>query len=192
MSDSRIDSIPMLYNQNPYNFLVENPMRMQAGQISFTVPGQRVLLPADVFLLNIIQNALGDRPVYFATTTQAYGRVGIGQNLIRHGLALKLSPEPPQPDAARGIYAMPEDVQLPGAYIDLPRTDTLLWDVFVHRGGIPDEWEFWPEPSTTNIPYYYLYAHYAAYAAHTLKGEQEAAARHLERVEAWRALAESE
>ena len=192
ISDGRIDSIPLMYNQNPYNFMIESPMRMDAGQISFTVPGQRVLLPADVFLLNIIQNALGDRPVYFATTTQAYGRVGIGQNLVRHGLALKLSPEPLQPDAARGIYAMPEDVQLPGAYIDLPRTDTLLWDVFVHRGGIPDEWDFWPEPSTTNIPYYYLYAHYAAYAAHTLRGDQEEAARHIERVEAWRALAESE
>jgi hypothetical protein len=190
MSEGRIDSIPMLYNQNPYNFLIEEPVQMQAGQISFTIPGQRVLLPADVFLLNIIQAALGDRPVYFASTTQAYGRVGLGRHLIRHGIALKLSPEPLQPDAARGIYALPESIQLPGDYVDLPRTDSLAWNVFVHRGGIPDEWEFWPEPSTTNIPYYYAYAHYAGYAGHLLKGEEEAAQRHIERFEAWTALAE--
>ncbi|MGK7311929.1 MAG: glycosyltransferase family 117 protein [Candidatus Longimicrobiales bacterium M2_2A_002] len=190
MSYDRIDSIPMLYNQNPYNFMIEEPVRMQAGQISFTVPGQRVLLPADVFMLNIIQSALGDRPVYFATTTQSYNRVGLGRNLVRQGVALKLSPTPLEPNAAEGIYALPEEIQLPGDYIDLPRTDSLLWNVFVHRGGIPDEWRFWPEPSTTNIPVYYAYAHYAAYAAHSLLGQEELAARHAERAEAWSALSE--
>ncbi len=190
LTEGRIDSIPMLYAQNPYNFLIEEPVQMRAAGISWTIPGQRVLLPADFFLLNIVQAALGDRPIYFATTTQAYNRVGLGRNLTRHGIALKLSPEPVQPDAARGLFALPETVQLPGDYIDLPRTDSLVWNVFVHRGGIPDEWAFWPEPSTTNIPYYYAYAHYAAYAAHSLKGEQERAERHVERAEAWRALAE--
>ena len=190
MSYGRIDSIPMLYNQNPYNFMVQEPVQVQAGEISFTIPGERVLLPADVFMLNIIQNSLGDRPVYFATTTQAYNRVGLGRNLVRHGVALKLSPTPVEPSAADGIYAMPESIQLPGGYIDLPRTDSLVWNVFMHRGGIPDAWEFWPEPSTTNIPVYYAYAHYAAYAAHSLLGEEDQAARHAERAEAWSALSE--
>ncbi|MFW6205920.1 MAG: DUF2723 domain-containing protein [Gemmatimonadota bacterium] len=192
MSADRIDSIPALYARNPYNFYVEEPLEVQAGQTSFTVPGDRVLLPADVFLLNIIQNALGDRPVYFATTTQAYNRIGLGNQLLRQGIALKLPDAPPQPNVADGIYAMPESVQLPGPFIDLPRTDALLWDVFVHRGGIPDEWAFWPEPSTTNIPFYYLYAHYAAYAAHTLADNEDEATRHMERAEAWRRLAEQQ
>jgi hypothetical protein len=190
MSEGRIDSIPELYSANPYNFLIEEPVDMQVGDLAFTIPGERILLPADVFLLNIIQNAVGDRPVYFATTTQAYDRIGLGGNLVRHGIALKLMESPIQPSAADGIHAMPASIGIPGRYVDLPRTDALLWDVFVHRGGLPDEWEFWPEPSTRNIPLYYLYAHYAAYAAHMLEGEEEAAARHMERVEAWRALAE--
>jgi hypothetical protein len=163
---------------------------MQAGELRFTIPGQRILLPADVFLLNIVQNAVGDRPVYFATTTQAYDRIGLSRNLIRHGLALKVMETPIQPNAQAGIFAMPETIGIPGDYVDLARTDTLLWDVFVHRGGIPDDWDFWPEPSTRNIPLYYVYAHYAAYAAHTLTGDEEQAQRHLERVEAWRALAD--
>ncbi|MEJ2504184.1 MAG: hypothetical protein P8177_12880, partial [Gemmatimonadota bacterium] len=113
----------------------------------------------------------------------------LSANLIRHGIALKLADEPIEPDPALGIYALPESLNLPGPFIDLPRTDTLLWDVFVHRGGIPDDWEFWPEPSTRNIPLYYLYAHYAAYSAHLVRGEQELAERHAERVEAWDELA---
>ncbi|HUG40555.1 MAG TPA: DUF2723 domain-containing protein [Longimicrobiales bacterium] len=190
MSLARIDSIPQIYAANPYNFLLENPVRIKADQLEFTVPGNRVLLPADVFLLNIIQTSLGDRPIYFATTTQAYDRIGLRGNLLRQGVALKLVNGVIHPDAEQGIIALPENLQVAGGYIDLPRTDTLLWDVFVHRGGIPDEWEFWPEPSTTNIPWYYLYAHYAAYAAHSMQGQEEQAAGHLERFEAWRQLAE--
>ncbi|NIP80254.1 MAG: DUF2723 domain-containing protein [Gemmatimonadetes bacterium] len=188
MPDERIDEIPALYAANPYNFMIEEPVRVDAGMLSFTVPGERFLLPADVFLLNIVQNSVGDRPVYFATTTQAYNRVGLYDALLRQGLALRIMEQPIVPDAEHGIYALPESIQVPGAFVDLPRTDTLLWNVFVHRGGIPDEWEFWPEPSTRNIPYYYLYAHYAAYAAHTLTGEDELARRHLDRVEAWSQL----
>jgi hypothetical protein len=190
MSEGRIDSIPQLYAANPYNFLVQDPVQVQAGDLTFTIPGNRVLLPADVFLLNIIQSAMGDRPVYFATTTTAYDRVGLSGYLLRQGLALKLADAPLEADAEAGVYAMPASIQVPGGFIDLPRTDALLWDTYVHRGGIPDEWEFWPEPSTTNIPYYYLAAHYAAYAAHIVEGNQEDAARHLERVNAWNALTE--
>ena len=193
MNPARIDSIVQMYSANPYNFLIQDPVRVQADQLSFTVPGERFLLPADVFMLNIIQTSLGDRPIYFATTTQAYDRIGLRPHLLRQGLALKLVNGPLEPDAEQGIVAIPQSVQVqvPGGYVDLPVTDTLLWDVFVHRGGIPDEWEFWPEPSTTNIPWYYLYTHYAAYAAHLLKGEDEEAARHLERFEAWRELTEA-
>ena len=190
MSEARIDSVPAMYAANPYDFLLQNPIRIQADQLEFTVPGNRVLLPADVFLLNIVQTAVGDRPLYFATTTQAYDRVGLRDNLLRQGVALKLVNGPIEPNPEEGIIPLPENLQVAGGYIDLPRTDTLLWDTFIHRGGIPDEWEFWPEPSTKNIPYYYLYAHYAAYAAHTMQGQEEQAARHLERFEAWRALAE--
>ena len=192
MGEGRIDSIPQLYSANPYNFMVDQPVEIQADRLTFTIPGGRVLLPADVFMLNIIQNSLGDRPVYFATTTQAYDRVGLRDHLLRQGLALKLLNGDISADPDAGIFAIPESVQVqvPGRYIDLPRTDALLWDVFVHRGGIPDDWDFWPEPSTTNIPWYYLYAHYAAYAAHLVEGEEDEAARHLERFEAWRQLAE--
>jgi hypothetical protein len=188
MTDGRIDSIPLLYAANPYDFLVQEPFQVQADQLTFTVPGNRILLPADVFLLNIIQTSLGDRPIYFATTTQAYERVGLTEHLVRQGLALKVHNGDLQPDPERGIHPMPDMIQVPERFLDLPRTDALIWDVFVHRGGIPDQWAFWPEPSTTNIPWYYVFAHYTAYAIHMTLGNEEAAERHIERFEAWRRL----
>jgi hypothetical protein len=190
MSPARIDSIPMLYAANPFNFMIQEPLQVQAGDLTFTVPGERLLLPADVFLLNIVQSSLGDRPIYFATTTQAYDRIGLRPHLIRQGVALKLNNGPIEPDPDRGIYPMPDMIQVPERFIDLPRTDSLLWDVFVHRGGIPDEWGFWPEPSTTNIPWYYVFAHYTSYATHMVLGNEAEAARHLDRFEAWRRLGE--
>jgi hypothetical protein len=190
LTDARIDSIPLLYATNPYNFLVQEPFQVQADQLTFTVPGSRILLPSDVFLLNIVQTALGDRPIYFATTTQAYDRIGLREHLVRQGLALKLYNGEIGEDPDRGIYAIPDLIQVPERFVDLPRTDSLMWDVFVHRGGLPDQWRFWPEPSTTNIPWYYVFAHYAAYATHLVLGNQEYANRHLERVEAWRRLGE--
>jgi hypothetical protein len=190
MSEARIDSIPMLYAANPFNFLIQEPLQVQAADLTFTVPGNRVLLPADVFLLNIVQSSLGDRPIYFATTTQAYDRIGLREHLVRQGVALKVNNGPLVPDPEAGIYPVPEMIQVPERFIDLPRTDSLLWDVFVHRGGIPDEWGFWPEPSTTNIPWYYVFAHYTAYATHMVLGNEDEAARHLDRFEAWRRLGE--
>jgi hypothetical protein len=190
LTQGRIDSIPQLYAMNPYNFLVEEPFQVQAGEITFTVPGNRFLLPADVFLLNIVQSSLGDRPIYFATTTQAYDRIGLRPYLLRQGMALKLHNGSLEEDPQQGIYAVPDMIQVPESFIHLTRTDALLWDVFVHRGGIPDEWGFWPEPSTTNIPWYYVFAHYAAYATHMVLGNEDEANRHADRFEAWRRLAE--
>jgi hypothetical protein len=190
MDDDRIEAIPVLYATNPYDFLVREPFQVQADELTFTVPGQRFLLPADVFLLNIIQSAMGDRPIYFATTTQAFDRIGLTPHLVREGLALKVYNGSLAGDPERGIHPMPDMLQVPERFIDLPRTEALIWDVFVHRGGIPDEWAFWPEPSTTNIPWYYVFAHYTAYAVHMSLGNQETADRHMERLEAWRRLAE--
>jgi hypothetical protein len=190
LSDERIDSIPQLYATNPWSFALRDSLSVQAADISFTVPAGRVLLPADFFLLSIIQAALGDRPIYFATTTQAYDRVGLRDHLVRQGLALRVAESPLEPDPERGIHPIPDMIAMPERFIDLPRTDSLLWDVFVHRGGIPDEWEFWPEPSTTNIPWYYVFGHYSAYATHLSAGNEEAAAAHLERFDAWRRLGE--
>ena len=59
--------------------------------------------------------------------------------MIRQGVAFKVNNGPVQPDSARGLIPMPETgSSLLGPYIDLPRTEKLVSEVFLHRGGFPD------------------------------------------------------
>ncbi|HEX6940483.1 MAG TPA: DUF2723 domain-containing protein [Longimicrobiales bacterium] len=190
MSDEEIDRITSTFAANPAAFYVREPVEVRAGGLTFTVPGERLLSPAEVFLLHIVQTAMGDRPIYFASTTQAYDGVGLGPYLIRQGVALKLSDGPVVEDPERGIYRLPAELAAIGPYMDLPRTDSLLWNVFMHRGGIPDAWDHWVDFATQGIPFYYAYTHLGAAQVHAMRGDTAQANRHMERVEAWGALAQ--
>jgi len=189
LSDQEIDDAIARFSANPGSFYVRDPLRVVADSLEFTVPPDQILAPADVFLLHIVQNSLGDRPVYFASTTQAYAKVGLSPYLIRQGVALKLNNGPVQEDPERGIYRMPRElVQIIGPYLDLPRTDALATDVFMHRGGIPDEWNQWVDPATQGIPFYYAYTHFGIAQAYAMRGDSARADQHLERFQAWAAL----
>jgi hypothetical protein len=64
------------------------------------------MVPADIFLAQIIDASLDDRPIYFAMTTQAYEELNLRPFLIRQGVALKLNDGPveagPGPRHLRG------------------------------------------------------------------------------------------
>ncbi len=192
MTEEEIDQVIDGFMTNMGAFYLRQPMQVQADRLTFTVPGQRVLSPAEVFLLHIVQNSIADRPIYFASTTQAYRPVGLNDYLIRQGMALKLNNGPVQEDPERGIYRVPpgELAAVIGPYIDLPRTDSLVWNVFMHRGGLPDEWNHWVDFATQGFPFYYAYLHFGAGQMHALRGDSASARRHLERFEAWYDLAQ--
>ncbi|HEX7049101.1 MAG TPA: DUF2723 domain-containing protein, partial [Longimicrobiales bacterium] len=190
MSEPEIQEVTDRFAANPGMFYIQEPLKMTADQLEFAVPGDQFLTPAELFLLHIVQTSLGDRPIYFASTTQAYQGLGLGPYLIRQGVALKLANGTPHQDPERGIYALPRDlVPVIGPYIDLPRTDSLLWNVFMHRSGIPDEWDHWVDAATQGIPYYYAYTHMGAAQVHAMLGDSTQVERHMERVEAWLELA---
>ena len=182
ITDAQIDEVA---GTAPY--LVQQPQAFSAGRIQSTLRAGSVVLPADVFMAFIINNSLGDRPIYFASTTQAYEVLSLKPFLVRQGVALKLHDGPPQADPARGIYEFPPGqlADVVGPYFDLTRTDSLLWNVFLHRGGIPDEWTHWADAPTQGIPFYYAYTHYGAAQAHLMRGDSARAQRHMERAEAW-------
>jgi hypothetical protein len=182
LTDEEIDRVA---STPPY--LTREAQVLRVHNIESVVPEGRVMVPADIFLAQIIASALNDRPIYFAMTTQAYENLSLRPFLIRQGVALKLNDGPVTPDEARGIYAVPTS-QLSGIigpYIDIPRTEALLSDVFLHRGGFPDEWGHWVDSATDNIPSYYGYSHLGlAYVYETL-GEAEAATRHADIGSRW-------
>ena len=124
----------------------------------------------DFMVYYIVQEALGDRPVYFAATAPpVYEQWNLGSDLIRQGMAHKLAENIEQTD-----NIMPLDPQFVIRWIDVERTDHLLWDVF--RLDYLFEWDLWPEPSTrASIPAQYYIAHVALGAALEQLGRSEEA-----------------
>ena len=170
-------------------FPVRQNQELAAGNLVSIIPAGTFLLPADVFLAHIIGNAIDDRPIFFASTTQAFQKLGLAPFLIRHGVAYKLSNGVPQEGDGVVRVNDPAIAMSGGQYVDLAATDSLLWNEFAHREGFPDNWDFWVDESTQGIPYYYGSAHVAAATAHVAQGDTVAARRHMLRAEAWYALA---
>jgi hypothetical protein len=173
-------------------FATEQGQVFRSGRIETVIPAGSVVVPADVFMAQIIDAALGDRPIYYSMTTQAYENLQLFPFLIRQGVALKLHDGPVQPDSARGIYPVPQDArsaQLIGAWIDLPRTEALAGDVFLHRGGLPDGWGHWMDAATEGIPAYYGYTHYGLALTYQALGMEAKAREHLDQLDRWFRLA---
>ncbi len=153
------EQITEVANTPPY--LLNQARVFRAGNLETVLPENSIMIPSDAFMAAMINTAIDDRPVYFAMTTQAYEELNLRQYLIRQGVAFKLNNGPVQADSARGIYAVPEsEAGLVGPYVDLPRTQTLIDDVYVHRGGFPTQWGHWVDSATEGIPFYYAYTHF--------------------------------
>ncbi|MGH7458264.1 MAG: glycosyltransferase family 117 protein [Longimicrobiaceae bacterium] len=159
--------------------------RFQVADLSVTIPAGTLLAPADQLILAIIYQAWGERPIYFAATTNNHRRLGFGGNAVRQGLAYKLVAE----GDAGEFLAMPQELPISsilGAYLDVERTRTLLYDTFVYRDLTKSP--HWVDASTRSIPSYYGYAHYALTQAEEMLGNGERADRSLARAEEWMEL----
>lgn len=159
----------------------------EARGIQTTLPAGTVLAPADQFILRIIREAWGDRPIYFAATTNRHRELRLHPYVARQGVAYKLV----HPDEAALLQAMPQDLPISpvfGAYLDVERTQRLLFETFVYRDLIHRP--HWPDDATRGIPTYYGYAHYALAQARAMQGDEAAADENLRRAEAWMALSE--
>jgi hypothetical protein len=184
--DARIEQI---VNQGA--FLTSGVQPFVAGGIQTMIPEQSVIQPADMFMAAIITNSIDDRPIYFASTTQAYRKLNLMPHLIRRGVALKLSGEPVTEDAADGIIALPEAYSsVLGTFVDVGISDSLIWNVYNHHSGFPDEWTKWVDQSTQGIPFYYWHAHLAAAAGHAMAGTESDLAAHQARMEEWSRMAD--
>ena len=164
--------------------------RFRLGPVTATVARGRQMEPWMQFALSFIANSIEDRPIYFASAVGATENMGLRTYLVRHGVAYRLWPGDPAPLRADGIaqVADPTQVSGVGVWIDTERTRTLVDDVFIHRGGVPDEWDYWPDPSSRGIPTYYALAYFALYREANLRGDAASANRMLARMDAWSAL----
>jgi hypothetical protein len=155
-----------------------------ADGVQARVRGPDVVYYPDIMVFHIIQQAFGDRPVYFAATAPpVYGKWGLQPHMVRHGLAFKIEPGPLEETEDRrnldGI--MPTGGGTPN-WVDRERTRALLWDVF--RVDYLETWEEWPEPSTqSSIPTQYYIAYLQLGLADQVMGDTASARTAYERAE---------
>jgi hypothetical protein len=184
VSDVQIDAATMGAIQLPQD------VQFEARGVSTVIPSGTVLAPADQFILLMIREAWGDRPIYFAATTNAHRKLGLNQFVARQGVAYKLV-DPANAQDMAGLLPMPQDhpySQVFGAYLDVERTQQLLWNDFVYRDLMHRP--RWPDDATRGIPTYYAYAHVSLAQALMMQGQEAAAQRDVQRFEEWMDLAE--
>jgi hypothetical protein len=160
----------------------------EARGITTSFPRGTVLAAADQFILTIIKSAWGDRPIYFASTTNAHRNLGLDPFVARQGVAYKLLT--PSETKAPGMLAMPQNDPLSpvfGAYLDVPRTKELMSHVFAFRDLV--DRPHWTDDATRGIPSYYGYVWASIATADQMMGDNAAAQEAVKQYEAWMAMA---
>ncbi|HEY0672462.1 MAG TPA: DUF2723 domain-containing protein [Longimicrobiales bacterium] len=184
LSEQQIDQI-----SSTQPFMMQQAQLFTAGNIQTTIRQGEVMLPADIFLGYIIVNSIQDRPIYFASTTQAYEELNLGGHVLRQGVAYKLVDGPIQPDVQKGIIPMPAELApATGAIMDVPRTAMLVDSVFVHHKGFPDDFGAWVDGATQQIPMYYGYTHWGLAQAYAALGDTARSTYHIRQGERFLAL----
>ena len=158
------------------------------GPVVASIAGGTLIYPWQQFALLLIQNSIEDRPIYFASSGSAARSLGLMPYLVRHGLAFRLFPGPPDLNPRNVLLEDARLLPVTGLWLDWERTRTLAEEVFVHRSGIPDEWSHWPDRSTLGIPNYYAWV-FAALAQSALQsGDDALRTAYEERSFAWQTL----
>ena len=164
---------------------------VELGQgVSARLEGGIYLNPWHQYALSIISNSLGDRPIYFASSGSAADDLGLTPFLIRQGLAYRLNPGLPSPETMGGVeeLSLSPLSSVTGIWLDVERTRTLAWEVFMHRGGLPDQWQRWPYRAVLGVPSYYAWVHYSLYQAAAEGGRVDEAEENMALAEIWARL----
>ncbi|MGI9626268.1 MAG: glycosyltransferase family 117 protein [Longimicrobiales bacterium] len=170
---------------------IESGQGFQIGPIVAQVVGQEFLFPWHQFALVAIRDAIGDRPIYFASSGSAAAVFGLSNHIARQGLAFRLMPQNLNEDQPDGIIRNTDTSPIAGVvgpWLDITRTAKLMDEVFVNRGGLPDEWRYWRDQSTVGIPNYYAWGYYALFQDAIRREDTEDQARYQDRAEAWTRL----
>ena len=168
---------------------IQEELRLQLGNVVATIPGNQYLSPWQQFALNILNESLSERPIYFASSGNNASALGLGGYLIREGLAFRVHNGPPS-EVGADVVALTQSPFTPvtGDWLAFDRTRVLFEEAFIHRSGLPDEWDRWPDLATIGIPTYYGWGYLALAQAALQAGDRPALDRFEERAEAWSKL----
>lgn len=167
--------------------VTSRPVTLSAGELRTTIPAGTPLSPADSFTAVIIQSTFGERPIHFMPGSPHVRTLRLTSHAVRHGLTWRIDARTTTSD---GIVPIPEPQasSMLGASVDLLATDTLLDEVFLRRGRLLTSAP-WVDHATTDIPYQYVYAHYATAHGHAHLGDDTEAEEHISQAEWWQEVA---
>jgi hypothetical protein len=170
--------------------VTHEPVTLSAEAIEATVEPGTELLPADLVVAAMLKATVGERPIYFMPGSPIVRNLGLWGHTVRHGIPWRIQEGPLPVDPDTGVVPLPESELPPlaAAAVDLPLTDTLMWEVYLRRGRILRPDAPWVDAATTNILAQYAYAHVAAAQASAMVGEQERAERHIRDANWWGAI----
>ena len=172
---------------NSGGIMSTDDMGFEARGMAFKLPPDQEIYPAHQFVTLMLQGAWGDRPIYFAATTNTHLELGLVQQTSRQGLAYKMV----DPNGTAGLMPMPADpgvMQFTGGYFDLQRNVELMDRVFMFR-NMPDR-AVWADDATRNIPMQYYYAFAALATVADMRQDSAAVQRYTGRAEAFQKLAQ--
>ena len=161
----QVDSIPLAYQlQDTVGFDACGTIRARIEP--------RVMTRADLYVLQMIRDNCGERPLYISRTAGSYGReLGIDPYLITQGLARRLVPNVP----ASG----PDTLLVPGeGFVDVKRSRALWEDVFKGKASFVRK-DGWVDKPSVGIPALYVQTGFMVYDMLQTIGDQPGAAKAL-------------
>jgi hypothetical protein len=151
LSYEQINALPSFYP-------IRERRVFSAGGLRATIT-PRVLDRAGIVTLQLIQDNLGKRPIYFSRTVGGYAdELGFRPYLLGQGLVRKLMPD--------SIRATDNIVGIRGlGWVDLERTSTLLFDVYHPESAARERPLGWIDKPSQGILQLYgiVYAAFADY-----------------------------
>lgn len=138
LSQADVDSLPEAM-QVP----AKGGIAFDSLQIRF---GQDVLLRQDLATIFLIRDNKGVRPLFFSWSDGGYPdqTLGLSPYLVSQGFVRKLQPTPV---VAKGSVVLSQGL----GYVDLPRSKTLLWDVYHWRTATRLRPRGWVDPPSGSI-----------------------------------------
>jgi hypothetical protein len=164
LSQSAVDSLPEAM-QVPAN----GGIAFDSLHIRF---GQDVLLRQDLAAIFLIRDNQGKRPVFFSWSDGGYPdqTLGLSPYLVSQGFVRKLMPAPVQPTKT---VVMSQGL----GYLDVPRTKSLLWDVYHWQTATRERPFGWVDAPSGSILQLYAVVYGGAAREFQAQGDSTLAAR---------------
>jgi hypothetical protein len=134
--------------------------------------GQDVMMLQDLATIFLIRDNMGKRPIFFSWSDGGYPdqTLGLSPYLVSQGLVRKLMPRPVE--ASDSIVLSPSL-----GYLDVPRTEKLLWDVYHWPTAARDRPRGWVDRPSGSILQLYAVIYGGAARAFDSAGRKDLAAR---------------